>query len=123
RLEMDGIRMEGRLVDGREQADASCLVWQPAGSSTASALRPGASGKIVYREPPPPVAARRQVAGNVRRPGGVDLAERFARVLAEPNGTGSAGERRSLYLRSGDVIPSEITGITEDGVTFRTSLS
>ena len=35
----------------------------------------------------------------------------------------SSGKRKSLYLRSGDVIPSEITSIDENGVSFRTSLS
>ena len=57
RLELDGLRLPGRLVDGHAQAGASCLVWQPLGSDTASALKPGVSGRIIYREPPPPVAA------------------------------------------------------------------
>ena len=54
RLELDGLRLPGRLVDGHAQAGASCLVWQPLGSETASALKPGVSGQIIYREPPPP---------------------------------------------------------------------
>src|SRR5271157_1679402 len=33
------------------------------------------------------------------------------------------GKRKALYLRSGDVIPSEITSIDENGVSFRTTLS
>ena len=41
RLELDGLRLPGQLVDGRAQAGASCLVWQPLGSDTASALKPG----------------------------------------------------------------------------------
>ena len=32
-------------------------------------------------------------------------------------------ERRSLYLRDGDVIPSVVTKIDENGVWFRSSLS
>jgi hypothetical protein len=54
RLELEGVRLFGRLVDGQERPDASCLVWQPLGSDTASPLRPGVAGRIVYKEPPPP---------------------------------------------------------------------
>ena len=41
---------------------SSCLVWQPQGSATASPLRPGVSGRIVYREPPPAATTARQPA-------------------------------------------------------------
>ena len=51
---LEGIRLVGRLEDGREAPGVSCLVWHPAGSATASPLKPGVSGKIVYKEPPPP---------------------------------------------------------------------
>ncbi len=54
RIELPGLRLPGKLVDGLEGPDASCLAWQPSGSETASPLRPGASGKIVYRDPPRP---------------------------------------------------------------------
>ena len=57
RLELDGLRLPGRLVDGHAQAGSSCLVWQPLGSDTASALKPGVSGRIIYREPPAAGAA------------------------------------------------------------------
>ena len=46
------------------------------------------------------------------------LAERPTAPAAQP-----AEERRSLFLRDGDVIPSVVTKIDEDGVWFRTSLS
>ena len=39
------------------------------------------------------------------------------------NGSRPTEERRSLYLRDGDVIPSVITKIDDDGVWFKTSLS
>jgi peroxiredoxin len=134
RLEMHGVWLHGRLADGREQPGASCLVWHPIGSATASPLRPGASGKIVYREPPPSTASQavdrigpdgRRI---VRRPpparqDPAGFALRFAQALAESDTSPSTGERRSLFLRSGDVIVSEITGINEEGVSFRTSMS
>jgi thiol-disulfide isomerase/thioredoxin len=121
-LELDGLRLPGRLVDGREQAGASCLVWQPQGSGTASPARPGVSGRIVYRETPAPRPVTRRAAPRPPQgPGGF-----VAGFLAALNGsqpTQSPGKLKSLYLRSGDVIPSEITSIDENGVSFRTSLS
>ena len=48
-------------------------------------------------------------------------------AMAEPSATraspGRGEERRSLYLRDGDVIPSIVTKIDENGVWFRSSLS
>ena len=50
---------------------------------------------------------------------------RFAQALAESPAepASTTEERRSLYLRDGDVIPSIITKIDADGVWFKTSLS
>ncbi len=137
RLELDGLRLPGRLVDGRAQAGASCLVWQPLGSDTASALKPGVSGRIIYREPPPPAPSRvpqqNQIQGVVMvaprqaaAPAAVGgMVMRFAQALAESPAepASTTEERRSLYLRDGDVIPSIITKIDADGVWFKTSLS
>jgi peroxiredoxin len=136
-LDLDGLRMPGRLVDGDAQAGATCLVWQPLGSDTASALKPGVSGKIIYREPPPPAPPRAQVQAQNQGmifvapqapapPAGVGgMVVRFAQALAESptETTSNTEERRSLYLRDGDVIPSIITKIDADGVWFKTSLS
>jgi thiol-disulfide isomerase/thioredoxin len=121
RLEVEGVRLPGRLADGREGPDASCLAWLPVGSTTASPLRPGASGKLVFRDPPPPQP--KQSAQAPGRPTAAGFAVRFAQALAETPAPEGTAERRSLFLRSGDVIPSEITGITEEGVTFKTSMS
>src|SRR5205823_1499029 len=91
RLELEGIHLTGRLVDGRERPGASCLAWHPVGSASASPLRPGASGKIVYREPPPTPQPRVGPDGRVirRQPapppqGPAAFALRFAQALAEP---------------------------------------
>ena len=137
RLEVDGLRLPGRLVDGHAAAGASCLVWQPLASEAASAFRPGVSGRIIYREPPPPGPPRvitqnegmvfiAQQPAQRAQPAGVGgMVLRFAQALAEsPTETASTtAERRSLYLRDGDVIPSVITKIDADGVWFKTSLS
>jgi thiol-disulfide isomerase/thioredoxin len=137
RLELDGLRLPGRLADGRARKDATCLVWQPLASATASALKPGTSGRIIYKEPPPPAAPitaapnqqqvmmRAMAVQQRQQQGGAAVALRFASALAEqPADTPkSQEERRSLFLRDGDVIPSTITKITEDGVWFKSSLS
>jgi thiol-disulfide isomerase/thioredoxin len=132
RLELDGLRLPGQLVEGRTEAGSGCLVWQPLGSETASALKPGVSARIIYKEPPPPAQPRAPAQNQAmaarqaraRAVGGVVV--RFAPNLAEkpePATMPSTEERRALYLRDGDVIPSVITKIDEEGVWFKTSLS
>ncbi len=46
RLELDGVRLRGRMADGRGDAGASCLAWQPLASESSSRLRPDVSGRI-----------------------------------------------------------------------------
>jgi peroxiredoxin len=128
RLETEGARLVGRLVDGREAPGASCLVWHPSGSATASPLRPGVSGKIVYREAPPQAprptnVARTRTGRAVQADNMGGMALRFAQALAETPSASSAEERRALFLRTGDVITSTITGIDEKGVHFHSSMS
>lgn len=125
RLEMDGVSLKGRLVAGVEQADASCLVWHPALGQNAGPFRRGISGRIVYREPPPPAPKPSTPRANaVVQPGFVQvIAGAFRNTTPEPPLAPAAGGRRSLHLRSGDTLPCEVTGISEKGVTFKTPLS
>jgi peroxiredoxin len=143
RLEMNGLLLTGRLADGRHKAGSSCLVWQPSGSTAASALLPDTSGRIIYKELPPQVPQQQQpqdaqraamaqlrrrvlVNGRVRVQQNQDLGAmivRFAEALSERPAPEQTGERRALHLRDGDVIPSVITKIDESGVWFRSSLS
>jgi peroxiredoxin len=137
RLELEGARLAGKLVDGTESSRSSCLLWWPLASETASALAPGISGRIIYKEPPPPAAAPTPQAARNRlavqlgapadpqRPHGA-MVMRFAAALAEPSSSATVApteERRSLFLRDGDVIPCVVTSIDEHGVHFRTSIS
>ncbi|TXT37730.1 MAG: thiol-disulfide isomerase-like thioredoxin [Planctomycetota bacterium] len=124
RLELGGLKLHGRLTAGRELPDASCLVWHPDFSATASPLRLGATGRIVYRDPPPKpkVAAQPQQV----QPQPVGFADAFLKALAGgPNGAVPQGTngKRTMHLRSGDTIPCEVTKITEEGINFKTSLS
>jgi peroxiredoxin len=129
RLEMDGANLRGRLVDGADKPGVSCLVWQPDLSLTAGPLAHGISGRIIYKEPPPPKPSavqdqsRRNFIGVAVGGGGagqvvVDLEEK--RMMTQPQPPAS---RRSLHLRSGDTIPCEVTGINEKGLSFKTPLS
>jgi peroxiredoxin len=142
RLELDGLRLPGRLVDGKADANASCLVWRPTGALAGSALTQGISGRIVYKEAastvhlssgvtpgvfPGGAAVQPPVRVAPAAPGGVGgMVVRFAEAIAEKPATPpseDAREPRSLYLRDGDVIPCTITGIEEKGVRFKTSAS
>jgi peroxiredoxin len=136
RLEMDGLNLQGHLSDGREGPESSCLAWQPIGSSTASALRSGNSGRVVYREPPPPPPAltqqqiqqqqmvrQRQLMVQQQQQGmQLGVAQRTFRALSTPEPPPTKA-KRTLYLRTGDMIPCDVTRIDEEGVTFRTPLS
>jgi thiol-disulfide isomerase/thioredoxin len=133
RIELDGLNLPGQLVDGQAQPGATCLVWKPLESKTASALRPGVAAKIIYKEPPPPRPTARPSANRrgmvvqmqaVQQPQGVaGMVMRFAQALSEPAATAPVRERRALFLKDGDVIPSIITKIDELGVYFTSSLS
>ncbi len=123
RLEMDGLKLHGRLTSGREQPDASCLVWHPDSGACASPLRPGITGRIVYRDPPPPAP---KVTQPQQQPQPVGFADAFLKALAggaNNNAASATGGKRTMHLRSGDTIPCEVTKITEEGVHFKTSFS
>ncbi|MBI2823778.1 MAG: TlpA family protein disulfide reductase [Planctomycetia bacterium] len=142
RLEIDGVRLRGCLVEGHE-GDATCLVWQPQSSAAASALSRGVSGRIVYRDPPPPPAAaatqaqqRRGVVGRVvvapaAAPVAPPAAGVFAQIQRLVGGAPAAAapqppkrkEQAVLHLRSGDTVPCTATGIDEKGVTFVTAIT
>ncbi len=126
RLELEGTMLHGCLVDGRE-ADASCLVWQPLQSTTASPLTRGVSARIIYRDPPPPPKPQQAPPARVVAGGGLAA---LARLIQTPNAGGpsqSTSKQKQttpvLHLRSGDTIPCMVTGIDEKGITFETALT
>ncbi|MFO0919713.1 MAG: hypothetical protein U0872_15555, partial [Planctomycetaceae bacterium] len=126
RLELAETRLPGRLVDGDERPDASCLTWLPDGSEKAAPLRKQAAGKIVFRTPPAAAAtkARSDAAAN-RRPMAapvLDIGKIINRnTVKTPKPAGNPG--KFLHLRHGDVIPCEVKSIDERGVTIETPLS
>lgn len=136
-LEGDDVHLRGRLVDQAPPAGSTCLSWQPFGSSTASPLRPGISGRIVYRESlsagtkPAPVRTVRGARVMVQAVQPAQPAGFVGGVLMALGGNPNQPQvpvqtirlKKMLYLRTGDTIPAEITKIEEDGVWFKTPLS
>ena len=136
RIEMEGVSLRGKLVEGREAGDSSCLAWQPAGADSASPLRHGVSGRVVFKDPPPPPVKLppqrvRRVVVQPAQPAG--LGAKIFNALAgnnngqpttpSPSSPPATGGRLAIHLRTGDVIPSEITRIDEQGVSFKSPLS
>lgn len=133
RLESDGLKLQGCLVEAGQPPAASCLAWHPRGSTMTSLLKPEFSGRIIYRDPPPPepspspspvvhaplrvVAPARRVAVNR---GGVlgAVANVFGGNESRPASSPGPSKGPILYLRTGDTIVCEVKRIDEQGVTF-----
>ncbi len=120
-LELNGARLPGQMANGR---GGDSLSWKPDGSASAAPVLPSVSGRIDYKkkdptppEPtPPPIPPRMQVGifGALK-----DAADRFAAGAPARLAAG----RLALHLRTGDVIPCEVTAIDEQGVRFKTELT
>jgi thiol-disulfide isomerase/thioredoxin len=133
RLELDGVHSHGTLVEAAAAAEgaARCLVWKPLCSATSSPLDPDASGRIVYRDPPPAprkLTQREQQLQRLqqqrRQPQPPGIAGAFLRVLSggdqmpESNAPPKPRGASTLYLLGGDRIPCQVSEIDEAGVHF-----
>ncbi len=116
-LEMEGVRLPGVLVEGHESASASCLVWRPRGCEVGSALKPNVDGRIVFRDVAVQPAGRERRVGR-RNAGGASVSAPFSED-AQPR----QALTKALYLRTGDMVPCEITRIDEKGVSYKTPLA
>jgi thiol-disulfide isomerase/thioredoxin len=123
RFESAGTSSHGRLVEAESTAEASCMSWRPHGSSTSSPLRAVASGRIVYRTPPPVARPRPRVAAPRQQPGvwGA-VVNAFTNPTPMPVDAGFGSPNQLLWLRAGDRIPCRVKSIDERGVTFDTPL-
>ena len=133
RLEAKGTRLHGSLVDSTENA-ATCLIWQPARSKTASPLRPGLSAQIIYKETAPPAQTdssqmQRQVAQarlRAGRGGGIVAQIQDVFLDGEPSNKKRKTSKKSetvLHLRTGDKLPCKVISMDERGVTLESSVS
>lgn len=128
RLEIPGIRLQGQLTEGTTEADSSGLVWHPRGSHVASPLRSEVDGRIIYREPrPEPTRGQANAARRVMPAPQVGVVGGFFRALTGESSSSPRPTRavlaRALHLRTGDIIPGEVTRIDESGVLFKTPVT
>ncbi len=125
RLEIDGLRLRGHLVDGRGEGEASCLVFHPREASSGSPLRIGVAGRIVYRDPPPPEPQQpvQQRGRVIRRRGGFwgNVIEKLS--TGESSASAQVPAGRAIHLRTGDVIPGTVKQIDERGVYFDSGMT
>ncbi len=130
RLELEGVRSHGMLVDGKSDEASSCLVWKPRLSESSSPLFHDVSGRIVYRDPPPPVkvapqADRLRLQPQVRGRRGVWGAVVQAFSGPPPNAPATprlSGYPHAIFLLAGDRIPCIISRINDRGVYFSSSV-
>lgn len=117
-LELAGLSLPGHLEAGPG------LRWRADGAEAAEALRPSASGRIVYREAKPATATAAAAPPiEPRAAQGIKLFAAALGVGSKKPKAAATPERRALHLRTGDVIPCEVTSIDEAGVRFTTPLS
>lgn len=133
RLEFAGGRLTGRLVDTDSESRPTPLRFAPRHASPVN-LEPTFSGRMVYRESPPPetpeqrrVRERRDMAvklANERRANQPGILNFLSRAISNRNAhEPSESSPRSMHLRSGEIIPCEVTSIDENGVVFTSEVT
>jgi thiol-disulfide isomerase/thioredoxin len=119
RLEADGVILKGRLIVSG-QPEGGALVWRPDLSQNSSPLLAGFSGRIVYRDPPPPTPPGTPAVEPANPPPLINWARLFGK---QPGSKPGGSNSKALYLRTGDSIPCEVTRIDERGVTLKSPQS
>ncbi|HUG18972.1 MAG TPA: TlpA disulfide reductase family protein [Planctomycetaceae bacterium] len=126
-LEIGGHRLTGHLDPATVTDDASCLVWHPDSSRTASPLTRTASGRIVYRERTPPSQEVPTTVTVQEIPRQRGLLEQFGQLFLGGPGKPAPPvqpkneEPHDLHLISGDMLPCRVNRIDESGVHFNSS--
>ena len=126
KLELMDTRLHGWLVDGEPVGDRpSCLLWKPVNARHAVAIRDNAYGWIVYRSPagkkpprPPQQQQQQAFGGGFLAIAGPQPATRPQERKFLPTQS-----RRGVHLRSGDIIPGNVTSIDETGVHISSSMT
>jgi thiol-disulfide isomerase/thioredoxin len=135
RLEFPGGKLTGRLVDTEGRSEPTPLRFAPRGSDPVN-LATSFQGRIVYRDTPkqtPESAKDRRVReqreaalerANQRRGNQGGLWNAFTRAFGN-NGADvvAAPAPRSMHLRSGEIIPCEVSSIDENGVVFASEVT
>ncbi len=133
RLEFSGGRLTGRLVDTDGESQPTPLRFAPRNAAPVN-LAPNFSGRMVYRETPPPETATQRRVREQREAALQRANQRRANqggvwnVLARAFGNNSANQHtepspRSMHLRSGEIIPCEVKSIDENNVMFTSDVT
>lgn len=124
RLEMADTKMHGWLVDAEATDRASCIRFHPRGAADAAAMLPGASGRLVYRDPPPTPTPEQQARARLPQPRHQPQGVFGAFVDAFTGGdAASLPGQRVVHLRSGDIVPGEIERIDEEAVVISSKVT
>jgi len=133
RLKFAGGQLTGGLVDTEVQTVAAALRFAPRGANPVN-LTTGFTGRMVYRETPPPEsakqrrvreqreAAEQRVVQRRQKQGGVFNA--LARAFGNNSGNRNIARiERAMHLRSGEVIPCDVKTIDENGIVFTSEMT
>jgi peroxiredoxin len=119
RLELAGVSLHGRLLDARAE-DGACLVFRPRHGTQASPLARGVSGRLVYRDPPPP--PKPEQSAQVRQAPAVRIVNGVRTLIGtrqSPPARIAQPSHCVLHLRSGDAVGCQVTSIDEGGVFIK----
>ena len=141
KLETEGVRLDGVLIDAAAEPGVSCLAWHPQGSLNSSPLLEGISGRIVYRETASSPQLTKETEAWLKAQGAQPVQARKVRA-ARPIGllgalnnvlggdaitvnerapSGKSGGQL-LWLVNGDRIPCELLAIDDRGVSFKSKV-
>ncbi|MEZ6068104.1 MAG: hypothetical protein R3B90_20860 [Planctomycetaceae bacterium] len=125
RLQLNGLSLLGSLNPHAEADGEHCLSFQPKGSRTASPLRPDASGSLTYRETTRPARAASSSPRTLEQvqPAAPTIFNLFSRKPKEPAQPPQVPTAHNLHLKSGDVIPCQVTLIDEEGLTITSTVA
>lgn len=128
RLQLDGLSLHGRLT-GVQAGQLAALLFQPRYGNVPTALNSQISGRLVYREPPPPPKPEQAqgdrplvAAPAVRVLNGVRTLLGARATPAVRAATPGAGDCL-LQLRSGDTLNCRVERIDDLGVWIQSAQS
>ncbi len=123
RIELGEHRLAGRLIPATRTPEECGLAWHPEGSRTGSPLRPGVSGRIVYREITSAAPAASQPQQTEAPVVNGLLAGLGFRNPKKPAATLEPVKKPALHLRSGDNIPCTVVSMDEEGVVVSSAVA
>ncbi|WDQ18039.1 TlpA family protein disulfide reductase [Rhodopirellula sp. P2] len=146
RLELEGTRLHGRLLDAEPDSQPTALRFEPAGT-IASVMRPNVTGKLILR----PKVETTKSATELR----IERLQKIRQAVQKQNGVVQAQNRQAapirpaakpgvwnvfskvfdpqanlktvagkpIYLKTGEVIPGKVISIDENEVTFESGMT